>query len=286
VRRIDPCAGVVPDSFFNRNNAYEFIMEDAMSLTLRQICLVAGRLEPAVNDLKSVLGVEACYVDPDVDVFGLENTLLAVGTNFIEVVSPIQEGTAAGRYLKRRGGDGGYMIITQTDGRETQEACRTRAAGMGIRVAWERPHETGQYMQLHPADTGGSFLEIDWDKNNDPRGNWPPAGGSGWEKFVKTDVVSAIEAAELQSPDPASLAARWSAIAGIPLRKDASGRIVMNLNNAAIRFIEDTDGRGEGLGGIDIRASAPEKLLKAADARGFRTSDTQVVICGLRFNLV
>jgi len=137
-----------------------------MPLTLRQICLVAKDLEPAIDDLTSVLGIEACYADPDVVVFGLKNTLLAVGTNFIEVVSPIEEGTAAGRYLKRRNGDGGYMIITQTDGRETQEACRIRAASMDIRVAWELPHDTGRYMQLHPADTGGSFFEIDWDETS------------------------------------------------------------------------------------------------------------------------
>ena len=86
-----------------------------MSLTLRQICLVARELQPAVDDLKNILGLEVCYVDPEVKVFGLENALLPVGTNFIEVVSPIQENTAAGRYLNRRGGDGGYMIITQAD---------------------------------------------------------------------------------------------------------------------------------------------------------------------------
>ena len=40
--------------------------------------------------------------------FGLENTLMPVGRNFLEVVAPIQEGTAAGRYLDRRGGNGGY----------------------------------------------------------------------------------------------------------------------------------------------------------------------------------
>ncbi|MBW1817154.1 MAG: hypothetical protein JRJ60_08335 [Deltaproteobacteria bacterium] len=257
-----------------------------MPLTLRQICLVAKDLEPAIDDLTSVLGIEACYADPDVVVFGLKNTLLAVGTNFIEVVSPIEEGTAAGRYLKRRNGDGGYMIITQTDGRETQEACRIRAASMDIRVAWELPHDTGRYMQLHPADTGGSFFEIDWDENNDPVGNWPPAGGSGWEKFVKTDVVSAIVAAELQSPDPTALARRWSAVTDIPLGRDLEDRPVINLENATIRFVEDGDGRGEGLGGIDILATDPERLLKAADAGGFRTSEMQVVICGLRFNII
>ena len=43
-----------------------------MSLTLRQICLVATELKPAINDLKTILGVEICYVDPHVDVFGVD----------------------------------------------------------------------------------------------------------------------------------------------------------------------------------------------------------------------
>ena len=151
-----------------------------MSLTLRQICLVAAKLQPAVDDLKALLGVEVCHVDSIVHKFGVENALMAVDTNFIEVVAPIAEKTAAGRYLERRGGDGGYMVITQADNSEIQAACRARAEQMGVRVAWERQHETGHTMQLHPADTGGSFFEIDSDQSNDPIGNWMAAGGIGW----------------------------------------------------------------------------------------------------------
>ena len=257
-----------------------------MSLTLRQICLVAAELRPAIQDLKSILGLEVCHVDPNVVIFGVENSLLAVGTDFIEVVAPIQENTAAGRYLERRGGNGGYMVITQAGSADYQKACRKRAAEMGIRVAWEAPHGTGNYMQFHPADTGGSFFELDWDENNDHQGNWAPAGGSGWESFVKTDVVAAITAAEIQSPDPEPLAQRWSAITDIALRQNDSGHLEMPLRNAVIRFVEATDGRGEGLGAIDIKANDPKRLLQSADQRGLKTSESQVTICGSRFNLV
>jgi hypothetical protein len=257
-----------------------------MSLTLRQICLVAAELKPAIQDLKSILGLEVCHVDPNVALFGVENSLLALGTDFIEVVAPIQENTAAGRYLERRGGNGGYMVITQAGSAEYQKACRKRAEDMGIRVAWEAPHDTGNYMQFHPADTGGSFFELDWDENNDPRGNWAPAGGSGWESFVKTDVATAITAAEIQSPDPESLAKRWSAITDIALQKGDTGHPELPLRNALIRFVEPTDGRGEGLGAIDIKANDPQRLLQSADQRGLKNSETRVSICGLRVNLV
>ena len=37
-----------------------------MRLRLRQIALVAEKLEPVVDDLRSVLGIEVCYRDPGV----------------------------------------------------------------------------------------------------------------------------------------------------------------------------------------------------------------------------
>ena len=82
-----------------------------MTMYLRQVCLVAQKLEPAIVALTSVLGLERCHVDPGVRKWGLENTLMAVGTNFLEVVAPIEENTAGGRYLDRRGGDGGYILV-------------------------------------------------------------------------------------------------------------------------------------------------------------------------------
>ena len=94
-------------------------------LRLRQIAFVAHDLEPVVQDLQSVLGLDVCFHDPDLDVFGLHNALLPVGTQFVEVVAPIREGTAGGRYLDRRGGDGGYMVITHTDDHPRRRARRS-----------------------------------------------------------------------------------------------------------------------------------------------------------------
>jgi hypothetical protein len=141
-------------------------------------------------------------------------------------------------------------------------------------------------MQFHPADTGGAFFEVDWDTKNDHQGNWMPAGGTGWEKAAHTDVVSGIVAAELQSPDPETLAKRWSAIAHIPLKQNAAGHLEIPLKNAGVRFVEATDGRGEGLGAIDLKVAKRERLLKAADERNLKISDSQVMICGMRFNIV
>jgi hypothetical protein len=257
-----------------------------MSISLRQICLVANQLAPVIDDFKAILGLEVCFIDKGVAVFGLENSLMPVGANFIEVVAPIKENTAAGRYLKRRSGDGGYMVICQCDSHQTQLARKARAASMNIRLAWEHESKTFHGMQLHPADTGGAFFEIDWDAKGETEGSWEPAGGSGWPGAVRTDVVKKYQAVELQSADPRGLAERWSGIAEVPLRKDARGRLEMPLENASVRFVEAADGRGEGLGGIDIVVNDRQRLLQAAERRGRRVSDDQVMICGTRFYLV
>ena len=260
-----------------------------MSIGLRQICLVAEKLAPAIEDFKAVLGLEVCFKDPGVAVFGLENSLMPVGANFIEVVAPVKENTAAGRYLKRRNGAGGYMVICQCDSHATQIGHKQRAAALNIRVAWEHESKGFHAMQLHPADTGGAFFEIDWDAKGEPEGNWMPAGGSGWTVARRDEVVTAYNAVEMQSADPRGLAERWSKIAEAPLRNDARGRLELPLDNAAIRFVEAIDGRGEGLGGIDVVVSDRKRLLEAAERRSLRVAhdtDDQVNICGTRFYLV
>ena len=72
-----------------------------MGLYLRQICLVGADLAAIRADLEAVFGTPVCHVDPAVGKFGLENILMAFGTQFLEVVSPTQPGTAAGRYIDR-----------------------------------------------------------------------------------------------------------------------------------------------------------------------------------------
>jgi hypothetical protein len=99
---------------------------------------LAEKLAPILEDFKAVLGLEVCFKDPEVAVFGLENSLMPVGSNFIEVVAPVKENTAAGRYLKRRNGDGGYMVICQCDSPATQLARKQQAAALEIPV--RAPH--------------------------------------------------------------------------------------------------------------------------------------------------
>ena len=101
-------------------------------MRLRQICLVAPQLKPVISDISAIMGLDVCYRDGNVAKYGLENALLPVDTILLEVVAPLQPGTAAGRFLDKTGGQGGYMAIFSCDdpderGRNAQE--------LGVRIA-------------------------------------------------------------------------------------------------------------------------------------------------------
>ena len=256
-----------------------------MWLRLRQIAFVAERLAPVEATLVDVLGVKVCFNDPGVGVFGLHNALFPVGSQFIEVVAPKDpaENTAGRRYLDRRGGDGGYMVITQCD---DQVPRREKFKELGIRLVSDHVGKTFVNMQMHPKDTGGSFFEIDEmigpgaDAHDGP---WHPAGPN-WQAAC-TERVTAITAATMQCDDPRAVAARWAAIAEVPVR-DADEGMALALDNAELRFVPCKDGRPEGLSELDIATAERGTVLAAAERRGVRTGDTQATICGMRLNLV
>jgi hypothetical protein len=80
---------------------------------LRQVALVARDCGQVAGELRRVFGWPAPFQDPGVGQFGLTNAVFEVGDTFVEVVAPARPDTTAGRYLERRGGDGGYMAIFQ-----------------------------------------------------------------------------------------------------------------------------------------------------------------------------
>ncbi len=251
-------------------------------LRLRQICLVAGELAPAVGDLKAVFGLATCFHDPAVAKYGLENALLPVGPNFLEVVAPVEENTTAGRYLERRGGDGGYIVILQCD---DAEARRARMSSLDVRIINTLDYGDFLGTQLHPRDTGGSMLETDRNAGGEaPDGPWHPAGPD-WQQAVRTDRTRAMIGAELQSDDPERLAARWAEILDRPLERAAGDIPAIQLDNARLTFVFASDGRGEGLGGVDLEAVDAEAVLTAAEARGCGVSGPVVIVCGTRFRL-
>jgi hypothetical protein len=250
-------------------------------LRLRQLCLVASQLEPVVQQFSAVLGLAVCHRDPAVAQFGLHNALLPVGHSFLEVVAPLREGTAAGRYLQRRGGDGGYMVILDTD---DLPHWRQHVAQIGVRVAAHLAMDDYEGAQLHPQDTGGALLEINSTRGGaDLQGPYWPAGPH-WQAAVRNDRVSGIAGVVLQSDEPERLAQRWALILQRSAQRDGD-EWLLPVGKALLRFTQATDGRGEGLAGIDLIVNDADALQCAAQAAGCTVQADVVHIGGVRFGL-
>jgi hypothetical protein len=221
------------------------------SLRLRQVALVAHDLDAVVGDLCTTLGLEVCFRDPGVGFFGLRNALMPVGDTLLEVVSPLREGTAAGRYLERRRGDGGYMAMFQVD---DLAAERARLDRLGVRIVWQGEGDGISGMHLHPADVGGAIVSFDVAT---PPDSWGWAGPT-WREHVRTGVVQRIAAVELQSDDPSRLARRWAEVLGGP--------------SDFVRCTTASDGRGEGIGGLDLVATDRNRAGERIDVAGVRVN--------------
>jgi hypothetical protein len=256
---------------------------EIMNLRMRQICLVARQLAPVVDAFREVFGLEVCYRDPGVGKYGLENALFPIGDGFLEVVAPVRDGTTAGRFLDRRGGDGGYMVITQcADLAPRRARCET----LGVRIANEIQHGEYQELQLHPRDVGAAMLSFGRQEGGEaPNGPWHPAASRATTPRGQ-GIVGAMRAAELQGDDGTKLAQRWSEVTALPLGRDERGRPTIALDEATLRFVNAADGRGEGLGGLDLTCSDREGVLGRAKARGLPVDGNVVVGCGIRFALI
>jgi len=246
---------------------------------LRQIALVARELEPVVADLCAVFDLEVAYRDPGVAEFGLQNAVMPVGDTFLEVVSPVREGTAAGRFLERRRGDGGYMVILQSD---DLAADRRRLESLRVRVVWEIELPDIATIHLHPRDLGGALVSVD-----QPRP--PPAwrwAGPDWEKRMRTGVVRRIVGAELEAADPAALAARWAEAFGRTSSWDGADLHEIALEEGRLRFVPPRDRRGDGLAVVELEAADPDRARRIARERGLSPDGTRIEIAGVRFRLV
>ena len=81
---------------------------------LRKIALVAKDMDLVKNQFYCLLGLSDAHVDHKIIQFGLQNIVMSLGDTFLELVTPVKENTSAERFLEKRGGDGGYMVIVDS----------------------------------------------------------------------------------------------------------------------------------------------------------------------------
>lgn len=250
-------------------------------MKLRQCVFVARDLESSCTELCDVLGLDVAFRDPAVGKWGLANVVCPTGHDFLEIVSPTQAGTSAGRYLDRRKGDGGYMVILQVG---DAAAERARVTGLGVRAVEQKDMPEYRYTHFHPADTGGVLLSLDQTvapAGVDPELWWPPAE-KNWLAKSRSDVTDGLAGVEIQCKDPDESADLWSRL----LNRPVEGDIIRLDGDGEIRFVPIADDRGPGVSAYDVRVVDRERVIAAVKKRHKQHGVGQVEVCGCRINLV
>lgn len=252
-------------------------------MRLRQVALASYGLDAVTRSLHDVFGLKVAYNDPHIIGYGLKNAVLPAGTGFIEVVEPVREDASAGRFLKRRSGDAGYMVILQV---ADAEAERARAVELGVRVVDDIDTPAYRCAHFHPADFGGVLVSFDQQRTTpdylEPYGDWMPAGPD-W-RAARTDHVLDLTAITLSSADPAALALRWSRLLNRSLDPFDPSRLP--LDHGEIHFASGASDAGTSIASIDLKVDDVGQALTRARAAGLDVAYHAVLIGGLRFRPV
>ena len=242
-------------------------------MDIRQIVMVSSLRDPIVSDLNKLFGLEVAFNDPGVGHFGLENAVMPLGTDFLEVVSPIEENTTAGRYLDKRGGDGGYMVIIQVD---DFDRSKSLVNDYKIGIVWDTDLPEAKAIHLHPKQMGGAILSLDW---MNPKESWKWAGPE-WNNHI-TDDIKGIDGIEIQASNPEEMFNRWKDILNVSNINESEKKIY--LDNTWIGFIDEDD-RGPGISAFSLIANNKELLMSKAKEYGFLREDN-IVVGGVKFYL-
>jgi len=245
-------------------------------MRIRQIVFAAADLRAGATQLARLLALDPPYRDPGVAEFGLDNAVFVLGDQFVEIVSPTQGGTTAGRLIERRG-DCGYMLILQTDDFDRELA---RFERLGVRRVWAKDLDDIRATHLHPKDIGGAIVSIDQPT--------PPAawrwGGPGWQVQPGLAGQQRVVGITVGAEDPAAMAARWAQVLGLgaPVAQGATQRLV--LDGGWVDF-EPADARGEGIRGYTLAVADRDAVLARARELGLDVACHAVTLFGTRVEL-
>ena len=243
-------------------------------MDIRQLVIVAKERDKVVENLCDLFQIKVAFHDPGIIHFGLENALLPIGNTFLEVISPVEENTTAGRFLDRRGGDGGYMVIVQVD---DFNLSRKAVENAGIDVVFESEDPQARAVHLHPKQLGGAILSLDY---MDPPESWKWAGDN-WSEEVDTTLVESISGVQVQSSDPSEMKRKWQSVLSV---NTEIAKSIINLDNTIIEFTEDVDGRGNGVSAFQIQANDKDEINRRAQKMNLLINN-QIEVGGVKFLL-
>ena len=166
------------------------------------------------------------------------------------------------------------MIIVQVDDLQESKALVSQK---GIDIVWETDLPEAKAIHLHPKQTGGAILSLDW---MNPKDSWKWAGPN-WTDHI-SGPISGVEGVEIQSNNPQEMFETWSQILGNPRMNKEDW--VIYLDNTWIKFIPDLDGRGPGVSSFILRCNEIERIQKKAEALELLHDDA-ILLGGMKFYL-
>ena len=242
-----------------------------MSVRLRQLVLAAPERED-INAMARVFGLSNFYRDEGLIEFGLVNGVFPIGDQFLEVVVPTREDAAGQRFLDKTGGDGGYMVLFQTD---DLAAVRHRASVMEIRRVWDSTQDDIDASHFHPTDMGAAIVSID---QPTPPESWR-WGGPDWQTNA---VAGKFVGMTVSSPNPDIIARRWADVLDAPLEQDDRD-FLLATDDGPVRF---KDGRREKLAEYTVQTPDADAIAKRADVEGYALTQTGFHAHGVDFKII
>jgi len=197
------------------------------------------------------------------------NALLPVDTILLEVVAPFREGTAAGRFIERTGGRGGYMAIFCCD---DPDARGKHANAIGVRTANVITHAPYRGVQLHPRDCRAAFIEF----------NHTDAATMFWgpihrpvrtgRKSIRNGCHAGPDRGRDASPDPQVLA---RALGQHPRHTRQSGRARRSRIEAANGVFRFVRGDSEIMSGLTFEVADIARVRDCREGAGLRGGGRQ-----------
>ena len=231
-------------------------------MRLRQLVIATGEIDSLADTICDLFELRRTYSDPELIVFGLKNVLIPLGDTFLELVTPVKENTSAERFLKKRNGDGGYMVIVDALDLDKE---RKRLETVELDIVWHENRKTdgihGQSLHLHPKQVGGAILSID---NMKPASSWLWAGRD-WEKDINKSLVSHLSGVNICSSNPDRLLSNWEKALG--KKRSIVGNSI-ELEGSNINFVVNSQSQSDYISAFQIHTVNRSVIEKRAAIRG------------------
>jgi hypothetical protein len=223
----------------------------------------------------------------------LNDSIVPLGGDIIEVVSPFKDGTTAGRLLSKRG-EGGYMIIMQN--LSAQKRRQYIESAKHSKVIFEHHHDDVSCIQYHPKGLkGGMMPELDShapSKANPeplktPYSPWHACGENyeGYSKLMKKygdlHLASALLRLAPGDWDTEGASRQWETIFGVGMSRD-----LVAFTNARMGFVRGQEGKPEGLESITITVNGGDRMdgiLQRAKEEGILNEDGSISMLNVKW---